>query len=78
MNLNDVLYRNPGLEGLNKIDAFINGIEQTLPEEISEEFCPVTSVEVETHIIIIKIFCVVKYFLRWQFWVGSVAPSHDM
>ena len=51
MNLNDVLYRN--LEGLNKIDEFMNGIGQTLPEEISEEmglnlkFCPVKLVNVE-------------------------------
>lgn len=51
--LNAVLYKNPGLDGIKKIDAFINGTGQTLPEEVSAgmapnfKFCPVTSVDVE-------------------------------
>lgn len=51
--LNAVLCKNPGLEGIKKVNAFINGTGQTLPEEVSAEmapnfkFCPVTSVDVE-------------------------------
>lgn len=51
--LNAVLYKNPCLEGIKKVNAFINGTGQILPEEVSAEmapnfkFCPVTSVDVE-------------------------------
>lgn len=51
--LNAVLYKNPDLDGIRKIDAFINGSGQTLPEEVSAgmapnfKFCPVTFVDVE-------------------------------
>lgn len=51
--LNKVLYKNPDLDSIKKIDAFINGTGQTLPEEGSVgmapnfKYCPVTSVDVE-------------------------------
>nr|CAH7760199.1 unnamed protein product [Callosobruchus chinensis] len=51
--LNAVLCKNPCLEGIKKVNAFINGTGQILPEEVSAEmaqnfkFCPVTSVDVE-------------------------------
>nr|CAI5833438.1 unnamed protein product [Callosobruchus analis] len=51
--LNAALYKNPCLEGIKKVNAFINGTGQILPEEVSAEmapnfkFCPVTSVDVE-------------------------------
>lgn len=51
--LNAVLYKNPCLEEIKKVNAFINGTSQILPEEVSAEmapnfkFCPVTSVDVE-------------------------------
>ncbi|GBP97454.1 hypothetical protein EVAR_101206_1 [Eumeta japonica] len=51
--LNAVLYKNPCLEEIKKVNAFINGTGQILPEEVSAEmapnfkFCPVTSVDVE-------------------------------
>ena len=40
------MYKNLSLEGINKIVAFINGIGQTLPEEVSAEIA--TSVDDKT------------------------------
>ena len=34
------LYKNPGLEGIKKIYAFINGIGLTLPKKVSAEMAP--------------------------------------
>lgn len=45
--------KNPGFEGIKKIDAFINGTRQNVPEEVTAEMVPnfrfslVTSVDVK-------------------------------
>lgn len=53
LKLDSVLSKNPSLEAIKQINAYINGTGQILPQEISSDmapyfkFCPVTSVDVE-------------------------------